>query len=101
MCSMVISRGLCVVWRVDELRTINETTSGPERKAALCGLLEQEAQLIASIGKHKIEAGKEHQKKAVERFLDAVSSINLPPTSSCRISLNLPVGTVYSRPSIS
>ena len=73
MCSWVIGSGLCVVWRVDELRAINETTSGPERKAALCGLLEQEAQLIASIGKHKIEAGKEHKKKAVERFLDAVS----------------------------
>ncbi len=67
-----------VVWRLDELGRINQTTSGPERKAALCDLLEHESQLIASIGKHKIEAGKEHKSMAVQRFLDAVS----PTTTS-------------------
>jgi len=28
------------VWRQDELCRINETTAGPERKAALCALLD-------------------------------------------------------------
>ena len=64
---------MVTVWRQDELRTINETTSGAERKAALCGLLEQEAELIASIGQHKIEANKDHREKVVQKFLDAVS----------------------------
>ena len=63
------------MWRQDELRVINETTSGAERKAALCALLEQEAQLIASIGQHKNVAAKESKEKNTKRFLDAVSLI--------------------------
>ena len=62
-----------LVWRQDELRLINETTRGAERKAALCSLLEQEAQLIASIGQHKNVAAKESKEKNTKRFLDAVS----------------------------
>ena len=61
------------VWRQDELHVINETTTGAERKAALCGLLEQEAQLIASIGQHKNVAAKESKEKNTRRFLEAVS----------------------------
>ena len=65
---------LCVtVWRIDELKKINETTSGPERKAALCGLLEQEAQLIASIGRHKILANQENKISSTRKLLDDVS----------------------------
>ena len=67
---------LCViVWRIDELKKINETTSGPERKAALCGLLEQEAQLIASIGRHKILANQENKISSTRKLLDDVSTI--------------------------
>ena len=65
------------VWRQDELHRINETTAGPERKAALCALLEQEAQLIASIGRHKITAGQENKEEATKRFLDTVSTPNI------------------------
>ena len=53
-----------LVWRKDELERINNTTAGPERKAALCMLLEQEATLIASIGRHKVVADVENQDKS-------------------------------------
>ena len=62
------------MWRLDELERINTTTSGPERKAALCMLLEQEATLIASIGRHKVVADEENQDKQIKQFLDAVSN---------------------------
>ena len=61
------------VWRQEELDRINSTTSGAERKAALCALLEQEAQLIAGIGQHRLVAGRKAQQNSVQRFLDAVS----------------------------
>ena len=60
------------VWRQDEMKRINACTSGPERKAALCGLLEQEAQLIASIGRHRITANQENKVEETHRLLDAV-----------------------------
>ncbi|XP_035415308.1 IQ and ubiquitin-like domain-containing protein isoform X4 [Cygnus atratus] len=56
-------------WRQEEIERINGTLTGAERKAALCGLLEQEAQLIASIGRHKLNADEENQQKAVLHFL--------------------------------
>ena len=61
------------MWRKDELERINNTTAGPERKAALCMLLEQEATLIASIGRHKVVADVENQDKQVKQFLEAVN----------------------------
>ena len=48
------------------------TTSGAERKAALCVLLEQESLLIASIGRHKISADEENKEKEIRKFLDTV-----------------------------
>ena len=51
---------------------IDATTSGAERKAALCGLLEQEAQLIASIGRHKVVADEENRANAAASFLSKV-----------------------------
>ncbi|KAF7246473.1 IQ and ubiquitin-like domain-containing protein [Varanus komodoensis] len=63
------------LWRQEELERINSTFTGAERKAALCGLLEKEAQLIASIGRHKINADEENQEKAVLFFLEKVSAI--------------------------
>ena len=62
------------MWRKDELERINSTTAGPERKAALCMLLEQEATLIASIGRHKVVADVENQDKQVKQFLEAVNT---------------------------
>ena len=70
------THSLLLVWRQEELEEIEKTTTGPERKAALCGLLEKEAELIAGIGQHRLSAGREAQEKAVERFLDAVSRIH-------------------------
>lgn len=60
------------MWRQDELKRIDACTSGPERKAALCGLLEQEAQLIASIGRHRISANQRNKVEETRRLLDAV-----------------------------
>lgn len=62
-----------VAWRQEEIERINATLTGAERKAALCGLLEEEAQLIASIGRHKLNADEENQHKAVLYFLSKVS----------------------------
>lgn len=53
---------------------INETLSGAERKAALYLLLEQETQLIASIGRHKQEADTENKDKSVEHFLEKAAA---------------------------
>ncbi|XP_062457638.1 IQ and ubiquitin-like domain-containing protein isoform X2 [Rhea pennata] len=58
------------LWRQEEIERINRTLTGTERKAALCGLLEQEAQLIASIGRYKVDADEENRQKAVLHFLD-------------------------------
>ncbi|XP_066579864.1 IQ motif and ubiquitin-like domain-containing protein [Amia ocellicauda] len=57
-------------WRREEEERINAMLSGPERKAALCALLEQETQLIASIGRHRVAAGEENSKKSVQAFLE-------------------------------
>ena len=51
---------------------IDATTSGAERKAALCGLLEQEAQLIASIGRHKVVADETNKINDAFMFLSKV-----------------------------
>ena len=60
------------MWRQEELSHINETTTGAERKAALCFLLEQEAQLIASIGRHRVMADKQNKEIDTHKFLDKV-----------------------------
>ncbi|KAF5907521.1 IQ and ubiquitin-like domain-containing protein isoform X1, partial [Clarias magur] len=57
-------------WRQEELEHINATLCGAERKAALCALLEQETQFIASIEHHRIAAGEKKQEKAVQVFLN-------------------------------
>ncbi|XP_048405532.1 IQ and ubiquitin-like domain-containing protein isoform X2 [Stegostoma tigrinum] len=58
------------VWKQEELSNINRTLTGPERKAALYTLLEQEAQLIASISRHKIDAAKETGPKLIQNLLN-------------------------------
>ncbi|KAM6302037.1 IQ motif and ubiquitin-like domain-containing protein [Podargus strigoides] len=58
------------LWKQEETERINRTLTGAERKAAFCGLQEQEAQLIASIGRHKLNADEENQQKAILHFLD-------------------------------
>ena len=51
---------------------IDSTLTGAERKAALCQLLDQERQLIGSIGRHKKDADSENKEKIVQSFLDKV-----------------------------
>lgn len=51
---------------------IDQTLSGAERKAALCQLLDQETQLIGSIGRHKKDADGENREKIVQAFLNKV-----------------------------
>ncbi|XP_063165629.1 IQ and ubiquitin-like domain-containing protein [Candoia aspera] len=58
------------LWRQEEVEHINSTFTGAVRKAALCGLLEKETQLIASIGRHKISVAEENQEKAILSFLE-------------------------------
>ncbi|KAI4873594.1 hypothetical protein NFI96_008799, partial [Prochilodus magdalenae] len=57
-------------WRQEEVERINASLSGAERKAALCALLEQETQLISSIGRHRIAAEERNREKAVQAFLN-------------------------------
>ena len=61
-------------WRKEELDRINSTLSGAERKAALCVLLEQETQLIASIGRHKLDAEGENRLNKIQGFLDKAAA---------------------------
>eukprot|EP00794_Sanderia_malayensis_P007339 gene7339-8159_t len=61
-------------WRREEIEKINEVHSGPERKAALVGLLEQESYLIASIERHRIKANNENKEKGIKQFLDKAAS---------------------------
>nr|XP_056703166.1 IQ and ubiquitin-like domain-containing protein [Euleptes europaea] len=58
------------LWRQEELARIDSTFTGAERKAALCELLEKEAQLIASIGRHKLNADDENEQMAILSFLE-------------------------------
>ncbi|XP_031550053.1 IQ and ubiquitin-like domain-containing protein [Actinia tenebrosa] len=61
-------------WRLEEIERIEQLYSGPERKAALIGLVEQEAYLIASIDRHKIAASNENMDKKVKSFLDKAAA---------------------------
>ena len=61
-------------WRQEELDRINSELTGAERKAALCQLLDQETQLISSVGRHKNEANDENKQKTVQKFLDNAAS---------------------------
>ncbi|XP_058045882.1 IQ and ubiquitin-like domain-containing protein [Ahaetulla prasina] len=58
------------LWRKEELEGINSAFTGAERKAALCGLLEKETQLIACIGRHKLNAVEDNHEKAILSFLE-------------------------------
>ncbi|XP_028440129.1 IQ and ubiquitin-like domain-containing protein isoform X2 [Perca flavescens] len=57
-------------WRCEEEEKINSSLRGAERKAALCLLLEQETQLIAAIGRHRIAIQDSNYDKTVRNFLD-------------------------------
>ncbi|NXO62900.1 IQUB protein, partial [Phainopepla nitens] len=57
------------LWMQEETERINRTLTGAKRKAALCALLEEETQLIACIGMHKLDANLENQKKAILHLL--------------------------------
>lgn len=61
-------------WRKEELGKIDATLTGAERKAALCQLMEQETQLIASIGRHKMDANIESKSKSIQSFLEKAAA---------------------------
>ncbi|XP_061430055.1 IQ and ubiquitin-like domain-containing protein isoform X1 [Lethenteron reissneri] len=61
-------------WRKEEVARIDGELSGDERKAALCTLLEQETQLLASIGRHKLIADGVNREKAVRQLLQKSAS---------------------------
>lgn len=58
----------------EETERINRTLTGAKRKAALYTLLEEETELIACIGMHKLSANLENQQKAILHFLGKVSN---------------------------
>ncbi|NWV48382.1 IQUB protein, partial [Daphoenositta chrysoptera] len=58
------------LWMQEETERINRTLTGAERKAALCALLEEETELIACIGMHKLNANVENQQKAILQLLE-------------------------------
>ena len=64
---------LSLEWRQEELAHIDSTLSGAERKAALCQLLDQEAQLLATIGRLKLEADSENRLRSITDFLERVT----------------------------
>ena len=57
------------------MERINATLTGAERKAALCLLLDEEAQLIASVGRHKLDADSENKQRVISAFLDKVIKV--------------------------
>ncbi|XP_029010582.1 IQ and ubiquitin-like domain-containing protein isoform X2 [Betta splendens] len=57
-------------WRCEEEQKINSSLRGAERKAALCSLLDQETQLIAAIGRHRIAVQHNNYDKTIRHFLD-------------------------------
>ncbi|XP_077600274.1 IQ motif and ubiquitin-like domain-containing protein [Stigmatopora nigra] len=61
-------------WRIEKEHQINTTMRGAERKAALCSLLEQETQYIATIGRHGIAIWNNNYNKTVRKFLDKSSA---------------------------
>ncbi|XP_037587021.1 IQ and ubiquitin-like domain-containing protein isoform X2 [Cebus imitator] len=69
-------------WWQEELKRINQSFTGAERKAALCELLEKETQIIASIGRHKYIAYMANQEAAVQAFLDKCSAPKIWRTPS-------------------
>jgi hypothetical protein len=52
---------------------INASKTGAARKAALAMLVDQEAELIATIERFKIEASKENREKNIQYLLEKVS----------------------------
>ncbi|KAK2880549.1 IQ motif and ubiquitin-like domain-containing protein isoform X1 [Channa argus] len=60
-------------WRREEEQQINSSLRGAERKAALCSLLEQEVQLIAAIGQHRIFV-QNNCDESIRKFLDKSAS---------------------------
>eukprot|EP00111_Clytia_hemisphaerica_P006283 TCONS_00018189-protein len=61
-------------WRQEEIERINTNHSGPERKAALVGLLEQETYLIQSIERHRINADRNNEEAHILRTLEKAGS---------------------------
>ncbi|XP_023144615.1 IQ and ubiquitin-like domain-containing protein isoform X1 [Amphiprion ocellaris] len=57
-------------WRREEEQQINSSLRGAERKAALCSLLEQETELIATIGRHHITFQNNNYDEIVQHLLD-------------------------------
>ncbi|KAK2842772.1 hypothetical protein Q5P01_012972 [Channa striata] len=72
-------------WRSEEEQQINSSLRGAERKAALCSLLDQEVQLIAAIGQHRIAVEHNNYDKSVMKFLDKSAAPNRWRTTDGRL----------------
>jgi len=59
-------------WRRKEVDHIDKTLSGANRKAALCDLMDRQAQLIHCIGLRRLEIADDLHLHFVESFLNKV-----------------------------
>lgn len=72
-------------WKNEELIKINASKTGASRKAALALLLDQEAELIATIERYKIEASKECKEKEIQKLLEKVYLLSFPSVSYIKL----------------
>ena len=72
-------------WRQEEMERINANHSGPERKAALVGLLEQETYLIQSIERHRINADQINEEEFIMKTLEKVKLFKYQSKSSVTV----------------
>lgn len=54
------------------MESINKSLSGAERKAALCMLLDREAELIAILSRLQKQASEENREHGIMKFLNQV-----------------------------
>ncbi|XP_057160446.1 IQ and ubiquitin-like domain-containing protein isoform X2 [Ursus arctos] len=73
------------LWQQEEFARINQSSTGAERKAALCELLEKETQIIASIGRHRYIAYMANREELTQAFLDKCSAPKVWRTFSGKI----------------
>lgn len=80
---MLTGRLVCVSeWWSEEEHRINSTLQGAARRAALCELLEQETQHIATIGLHRSAALSDTWDRGIRKFLDKVRGHAFEPVGS-------------------
>ncbi|CAG0916740.1 unnamed protein product [Notodromas monacha] len=63
------ARSALNTWREDQLKIINATTSGAERKSALYCMLDTEAKMLVAVDKIRVKEIEDRRREAMQRFL--------------------------------